>query len=284
LTTPAKQTFSCPACGKRFAWQPRYDGRKVLCKCGATFIAQLGGTQLVDQPVRLTDEDQIKPAPASARASAPASARATLSAPVVQREDMPAEAGTPGRYFDPRFPTRRAPHEMATEEDDSSPWRDWWLPSILLVVGLGLRFSQVLIFAQGQAMRTHVAIGLLLCEVIIGGVALGAGALAAASMLSTTFGEVKSAILKFAAISAFTSACAYFAGSIDRDPYSLNGIVLAWHVVLLLYFVLLVYLFKLDLQEGLLTTVIVVALQFMLVFLISRSMSPEAARSLLYGW
>src|SRR4051812_49442655 len=29
-------TFSCPACGQRFVWRPRYAGRALTCRCGHT--------------------------------------------------------------------------------------------------------------------------------------------------------------------------------------------------------------------------------------------------------
>jgi hypothetical protein len=181
------------------------------------------------------------------------------------------------------IPTRRAVQDMASEDDETSPLRDWIVPIALLAIGVSVRFSQVLFFASKQSLSTPAAVGLLICELIIGTAALIAGAFAAATILNTTFGDLRIASLKVVAIAVFTSAAAYLAASIDREPEGIRGMVLAWHLILIFYFVLFVYLFKLDLQEGIITTIIVMAIQLVILFAISRGLSPEAAKALLFG-
>ena len=35
--SPGK-VFKCPACGAGFKWQLQFEGRKISCKCGKTFL------------------------------------------------------------------------------------------------------------------------------------------------------------------------------------------------------------------------------------------------------
>src|SRR4051812_2597854 len=44
-------TFSCPACGQRFVWRPRYAGRALACRCGHTMPSR------ADEPQTAPGED-----------------------------------------------------------------------------------------------------------------------------------------------------------------------------------------------------------------------------------
>ena len=261
----SKPSFSCPACARHFAWTRDFAGRRVRCKCGHGFIAPAEAEIPVAAvaPAGSADEDDLAPPPAPAAPSTQA-AHAAVNLPF------------------PVF-TGRAVRDMASEEDERSAARDVFVPVALLLVGLGARASQVLLFASQQSLSAPAAAGVLACELVIGTVALIAGAAAAAGMLGATFGDPRAALLKLAAIAVVTSAAAYLAASIDREPWGVRGIALAWHVVLLLYFALFTYLFKLDLQDGMMTTVIVTVIQLALLFAVSRALSADAARALFYG-
>jgi len=247
--------FSCPGCGKRFEWRGTFAGRKVTCKCGATFIAALGGTELLDQPVPMRDADEV---------------RSTARQTAVQ---------VPAGY--PRM--RRAAHDMASDDDDASPFRDRYLPSILLVLGAIGRLAQMIHFTSTHDLTIAHAIGLLICELVICGAAVVAGVLAAAQILGASFGDPRQMALKLAAMVLFVAAAGYLVASIDTDRYSVRGALLAWHLVIILYFVLFRVLFSLELSEAMVTVVIVFLLQLMLLFAVSRGMSSEAARAIFYG-
>jgi hypothetical protein len=263
----SKPRFSCPACAKRFVWTRDFAGRNVRCKCGHAFVAPAEG----DIPVAAV-------APATIADDAIAPLASPAHAPTSSAQQAHPAVNLPFPVF-----TGRPVRDMASEDDERSAARDVFVPVALLLVGLGARASQVLLFASQQSLSPTAAAGVLGCELVIGTIALIAGAAAAAGMLGATFGDPRAALLKLAAIAVATSAAAYFAASIDREPWGVRGIALAWHAVLLLYFALFTYLFKLDLQEGMMTTVIVMVIQLALLFAVSRVLSPDAARSLFYG-
>lgn len=249
---PATARFSCPACGQRFHWEPQFAGRSVKCKCGATFQASLGGTDLVEN--RLPPIGQQPPTPS----------RRVVTA------NLPPRAG-------------RAIHEMASDEGDASPVRDLVVPIVLLAVGGIARFSQVLAYAGNEKLPTGKAIVLWACELLIGGAAMLGGAVAVAGMMSANFGPPAKAVLKLLGIWLIAAAAACFVAKLDAQPMSMRGIILAFHVVLLIYFVGVAWLFKLDLQEALVTAVVIAVVQGLLLFGIARSMSPDAARALFFG-
>jgi hypothetical protein len=246
--------FSCPACGQRFHWQPQFAGRAVKCKCGATFQASLGGTDLVEN----------RPPPIGEDPPPPPHAKRVIAS------NLPPRAG-------------RAIHEMASEESETGPIRDLVVPIALLAIGGIARFSQVLAYAGGERLPASKAIVMWICELLIGAAAMLGGALAVAGAMSTNFGPPARAVLKLLGIWLFAAAAACFVAKLDAQPMSMRGIILAFHVLLLIYFVGVAWLFKLDLQEALLTAVVVAVLQGLLLFGIARSLSPDAARALFFG-
>jgi len=187
----------------------------------------------------------------------------------------------PAGYAFPR--TRRAAHDMASDDDDASPIRDIYFPIALLVIGAIGRLVQMIQFTSTHELSIGHAIGLLICELVICGAAMVAGVLAAAQILGTTFGEPKHMAIKLAGMALFVAAAGYLVASIDTDRYSVRGALLAWHLVLILYFVLFRVLFSLELSEAMVTVVIVFLLQLMLLFAVSRGMNSEAARAIFFG-
>jgi hypothetical protein len=256
----APPRFSCPACGKRFTWRDEYAGRKVNCKCGAVFLAQLGGTTLLDQTVRMTDADEIRPVLPNAPQTS---------------------VRMPAGYAIPRV--RRAAHDMATDDDDASPFRDLYIPGVLLAIGAVARVVQTIQFTSSHSLTVGHAIGLLACEIIICGAAMVGGVMIAAQILGTTFGSPGPAVLKLAAIALSVTAAGYLLASIDHEPGSPRGAILAWHLVLILNFVLFVWLFKLELSEGMVVVVIVMLVRLILQFAASRGATRDIAQWLMFG-
>ena len=272
-TQPSQQRFSCPSCGKRFVWQDSYAGRKVNCKCGAVFVAQLGGTVLVDQPIRMTDADEIQPtAPRTTPGQKSAAKSPSSSQPGVR---------VPAGYAFPR--TRRAAHEMASDDEDDSPLRDRYVPVALIVIGAIGRAIQTFQFTSSHSLTAGHAIGLLVCELIIWSAAMFGGVLLAAQILGTSFGSPGQAALKLTAIALSVTAACYLLASIDREPGGPRGAVLAWHLLLIACFILFVYFFKLELSEGMLLVVIVVLIRLILLFAVSRGITPDAGRWVFFG-
>lgn len=250
--------FSCPACGQRFAWQPEFAGRTVKCKCGAAFVAQLAGHEMLENrapPLAVEHQRQAKAAQSGRR---------------------PQAANLPPR-------TGRAVHEMATDTEETGPFRDVYAPIGLLIVGGAARLTQVLSYGASNKIGAAQAAALWICELLLGGVAMFAGVLVAARMMSIAFGPPVRAAMKLLSIWLIAAATAYFVAKIDNTPMNIRGIILAWHVILILYFILLTWLFRMDLLEALVTTVLVTAVQGVLLIAVARTMSPDRARALFFG-
>lgn len=240
--------FSCPACGQRFDWHPQFAGKMVSCKCGATFKASLGGTEVtVPRPPPTVEEP----------------ARKVVSSYV------------------PRGMMGRSVRDMAADTDDTGPFRDVILPSILLLIGVVLRFTQVLAF--GPQIGAGRAVGILMCEIILGGVALALTTLATTAMMEQNLGDPIKAILKILAMWLIAAAAARFLAGLDKEPGSLRGIALAFHAVLIIYFFLYCVLFKFDLQAALAGSAIGCVAQFMVLAVVAKVLSTEAAKALFFG-
>jgi hypothetical protein len=172
---------------------------------------------------------------------------------------------------------------MASETEELGPVRDFVIPIILLVVGAITRFGQVLAYAGTEKLTTGKAIVLWVCELVLGAAAMLGGVLAMVSFMSLTFGPPGRAVLKVLALWLIAAAAGCFVAKIDADPMNIRGIVLAFHVVLLVYFAGFATLFSIDVQEALMTAVAVTVVQGLLLFGIAKSMSPDAARALFFG-
>lgn len=277
--------FSCPACGQRFHWHPEYAGRLVACKCGARFRASLGGTDVLEnrpppmavERISATADDdllpQAGPLDETAVAQLTPGAATAVAAPPRRRPiatNLPPRAG-------------RSIRDMASDEEETGAFRDWIAPLGLLALGGAARFSQVLYYADGEKLTRAKAIVLWACELLLGGAAMLGGALAVAAVMSVNFGPPARAVLKLMAIWLVAAAAACFLAKLDAEPMNLRGIVLGFHAVLLIYFAGVAWLFKLDLQEALITAAAVTVVQGLLLFGVAQSMSPDAARALFFG-
>jgi hypothetical protein len=106
-----------------------------------------------------------------------------------------------------------------------------------------------------------VAVGLILCELVVAvGVMLGGTALAG-RILDIDFGSLGRAALKLCATAVFAAGVGSFVAAMDRDSFSIGGLVLAWNLSIILYWIAFAYFFSLELQETVLTVAIVGILQ-----------------------
>src|SRR5439155_8468829 len=140
-------------------------------------------------------------------------------------------------------------------------------PIGLAVVGIGLRVGQFFLpgFTGENAL---VAIGVIALAVVLNVILMFCAVVVAAQFVDADFGSVHTAIIKLTGTSIVGGAVAGFMGSLDWGV-GMQGPILALHAMLLVYCVLFYMLFDLDLQETVLTVVIVMAFEiaaFCLVF------------------
>jgi hypothetical protein len=139
-------------------------------------------------------------------------------------------------------------------------------PLVLLAVGFVVMLIQAgMAESAGGFVITIVfrLIGLVI------GVAVGIGAcFLVASMMGTSFGYLRSAIVKLAGVFAFTSALSGFVGG-----WGLN-----WLITVPVYLGLLMWLFELYLYEAFVYALVLWVVQFMaIVFLVMAFMSMVGA-------
>jgi hypothetical protein len=284
-TMNAAAAVVCQGCNRKFAWKQELAGKRVRCKCGHAIAIPggAGGTPTARVPAVTTRQAVVgKPAP---RPAAPTmvkplkpqvaddfDALAALAAdaeqkaaelPVEVREvEAPVAAPAPaarrsGTVAPPGFrarPTadRKAADRIAALND---PVRDHYVPAILLAVG-------VLVYAGFICFQYHIgSVGL--APVILGVSIMGTiktallvgGAFVLAGPLGVSFGDLKSAILKLAAISVFTDGVADW---VDHGIASISGGhgtgigfgAIGWAVSVGLYLVGMVYLFSMDITDA----------------------------------
>lgn len=171
-------TFSCGQCGKSYPWKASIAGKKAKCACGQVLT--------VPQSPPMQDDGGLydigEPAPAPAPAAHP----------------MPAV----------RRPLAYAVEEKSHFSSDSlvHPARDIYVPIGLLITGFLAMFAWALVDVQ-LPMRAMAIIALAagVATTIKTAILIGI-ALIAAPMMGISFGTLRTAILKFAAIIIVTDA------------------------------------------------------------------------------
>ena len=313
---------ACPGCARKFAWKSELAGKRARCKCGGVvaFPAAGGGAaltprpadpstrQAVTGPVRrpatptmakplkrqdADDFDALSALAADAEAKAadlPVEVRDEVFAPTpapAPRKSAgvkPTAGGIPIAYR--RTATASANTRAAADRKSVlvDPVRDYYAPCALLAVGL-------LIYAGFIFHRYHVSAGSL--PVVVFGITvmvaiktalLVGGAILLAGPLSVSFGEVKTAVLKLAAIAVFADGAADWAdhalslamGGHGGDAMGFG--YAGWLVSVGTYWGLMVYLFNMDIGDARLVVVCLGVLSriirfaaFMVLFQLIRS-------------
>lgn len=191
--------FACEACGKRYAWKPQLAGKKAKCACGAMMIvpqqeAPAAGAE--EDDLYGLAEDALPPATAVAR-PLPA------SAPVTQSAGVGAGVGAIGY--------RSALTKENTKQDRFSfdamthPPRDLYIPVALLILGLLGILAWAMSWGAGPGLVAVVSLITGAATLVKTAVMIGL-AFVFAPMLGVSFGDARTAVLKFAAIIVFTDA------------------------------------------------------------------------------
>jgi hypothetical protein len=155
--------------------------------------------------------------------------------------------------------------ETGTEE--GSPLKDLYIPIALLALGLGLRVVQLLVANNNRSNKWAGAVAtpdgatravlLAVFQMIIASGVMIAGAVLAATILNLNLGSIAKAGLKLCSIAVFAAGVASWVAVFDQDKHSVTGLMVALHVVVILYWIGLGYLFSLELQETLLAVSII---------------------------
>lgn len=238
----ASTGFSCPGCGRRYAWRAEYEGKQLTCKCGAKV-----------RPER----------PAGVSAASGGGRAVTVASGYVVGH--------------------RARTQVMQEDGGGSAVREWIGPIVLLVVGIVGRGVELGVMRTGHGPGVGVAMGFAIGAVVLGAAALAAGVLGAAQLMGSELDGPGAFARKVLGIAAFAAFAAVLCASIDREPGQFRGLMVALHVVVLIYFVGISFLLKMDLLEALMATVIAMAVQVGLFLAVAQALPAATGRLLYYG-
>jgi hypothetical protein len=242
MSVAREATVECPACKRSFQWQREFAGCTIECPCG----------QSVDFPFnRPGDEGDVydlggipPPPPRTVQAVAPVE--------------------PPSRVLNyrvaPPKPQTKIVHEIIADKS----LRALFAPMMLLLVGIVARVVVVFVAPPGHGLSPLTAI----LTVVMSTLTMLIGVGAVAKFMGSDLGELPVALAKLMAIAiignvAFAAVLIFFA-----TQASWEGPTIAWHVVLLVHFVMISMLFDLDLQESLFAVAVVGALQAILMIAI----------------
>lgn len=161
----------------------------------------------------------------------------------------------------PSRPTAPPPthHSAIQEESPASPLKHVYLPIVLLVAGLAIWMGQAVLAPLKPSRPLAWSVALALFMLVINLAIMLIGIYASARLLGVNFGPVRSAVLKLAAAAVFAGGVGAAIASID--PQGIRGLVIAWHAIIVIYWLLFYLFFELDLQETLMTVVVIGLMQ-----------------------
>jgi hypothetical protein len=225
--------FACEHCGKRHTWKPQLAGKRAKCTCGATIIVPASAPG--DNPDDLYD---IATAPAPVPTFAPA-----VAAP-----PQPGSSPTLA-YCGP--PTQKE-RERDSGESLISPGRDVYAPIVVLILGLVGLNAWASYVSDGSVLAMVLASVIWSFSTLVKTAILLGLAFVYAPRLGIGFGDLKTGILKFAAIVIFTDALdlwAIEAFTREHTTYTVRRIGLEVLIAAISISVLCHILFEMDSEE-----------------------------------
>lgn len=188
--------------------------------------------------------------------------------------------GKPPAVYGGYVMTHRA--SIAADEEGPSAVASWIIPGALVGIGLVVRMIEI---ATVRPANTNavLAAALAMLGIFLSGVGLYVGVLVVARFMGSELDTPGPLILKLLAVAAATAAVAVLLASFDKEPGGIRGIVVALHAVLVLYFLLLTWLLKLDLLEALAMTTVAMVIHAAAVLVVGQSLPDQIGRMIFYG-
>lgn len=255
--------IACTSCGRKFRHKPELAGRTVKCPCGSTILIPRpptpGGATGEDGGEYDFAEPVVKRAPAVASPSVAGAAAPAVGlgappgaadAPLPQAASTTAATGPVIRADLP--PQRRGlkPEERKCEHEPAptSTIGDFVIPAILILLGIGLRFVEVLApFATKDPMAFGPGSGAVATKVFLSVVLMLAGMWVAVQVMEVCFvGDMERTCLKLISIAVFPGAIYGILSHAGGEPY---GAMLGTFVSLAVYGLLFALLMRLDVKD-----------------------------------
>jgi hypothetical protein len=212
--------FVCEGCKKTYRWKPELAGKKVKCKCGAvmTCPAQEPGAAPEDLYDLAPEGDAPSPRPAQAarvekdETAVPLAAKAKV-APARTPAKAPVAAVAAPKAAAAKKPTSpmlgyaggsRFQKEELRERDENvlggPPWREIYVPAIMVLVGLALQVIATTYLGKGKWLTLNHALPQIGFRLVVDLVLSFVGIFFVIKMFEVAIGSPGPAVLKLAAI------------------------------------------------------------------------------------
>jgi hypothetical protein len=208
--------FNCPKCSAELAWYPQVAGRRVSCPCGHVFVAPMRSAVVAAEP------------------------------PPPPRESPKRAESLASIYGRPR---RRV---VEDDEEAGGPVRNVIAPTALIALGLLIASTQITWRPREIPFRMDISPAQMLVILVALVVTLLAAVGAIVAIMNIDLGRLGPAIYKLCSIPLFGGAIAIAVARLDRDTFSITGLAMGWHLMVLIYWGAVSYLFKLELWETIL--------------------------------
>jgi hypothetical protein len=173
-----------------------------------------------------------------------------------------AAASTEQMY--PEMQRRRRVADDEPEEEEGvkgGMFRGMILPCTLIVIGLVIMATQIQWTAPQLPSTVDLSVGQVMVLLMLTVVTIYAGAAASVVVLRVNLGQYGPTALKLASIAVFALALATPVARLDRGSWSITGMVMGFHILILTYWVLLSVYYRMDIHEVLLSVAIITLLQ-----------------------
>ena len=153
---------------------------------------------------------------------------------------------------------KRRAAEEEPEDENGGIVRRFILPLILLGIGGTILFFQIQ-WVEPEIPKRVVYTPMTMMFIVSLAVVIALGALLLASKwLEYTIGDLNTAVFKIASVAVFATSLALPMLKFDKSALDLTGFSMGWSFMLIAYWVFVPILFKLELNETLLTVGMIV--------------------------
>jgi len=256
-------TFQCASCGKKFKWNPAFQGRSVTCPCGNRF-----------SPSAPQEADHTADEIAIAVSSDESSMRFPNDLPVA----LP-------RRIDARVvpPSRRSTLIVAGVDVENCPLLDWVFPLIVLCFGIVARTYQVWGAHTHHAHSYLNVVGVVVIEWFFAMICAGLGQVAGMRLFDIEVDNLASATLKIASVTLLSGGLMFalghnVAGGSDFTAISI-GLPLRWMVDA----TLIVWFFRLNAWDGWRVVGLAQAMQMLMGSIVITAVGMQNGREILFG-
>lgn len=201
MSDTSDSKFACDACGKQYAWKPQLAGKRGKCACGAAIAVPATDPAAREESDAPDDSDLYELAEGPVVSSAPRPVPIIPAAPA--RPVLSSSAGV--GYGSAPTAADREKDRFAFDRLTHAP-RDFYAPAALLAIGFVAMAAWAAREVDAGALGVMLVSLAVAVTTLVKTAVLTGLALLIAPRFGISFGDLRTAILKIAAIVVFTDA------------------------------------------------------------------------------